>query len=320
MHTSLHGALLGAAALLLSACGTEPRQALGTLEYDRISLPAPVSERIVAVVVDEGGMVEAGQLLLQLDDAQARATLTSAQAQARRMLDMLAELEHGPRGEAIEQAGAQLDAAMARADEARAFHQRLLPLQAKQMVSAAMLDQARSAADSADATARAARAALDELLHGTRDEQLAQAHAALQSAQAQVDVQQVLLDKLSVTAPRRGRIDSLPYRRGDQPPAGAPVVILLVGDAPHARIYIPQPQRAAVGVGDSVRVHVASRTPALSGTVRMVRSEPVFTPYYALVGDDVAHLSYLAEITLGDDAAQLPAGLPVRVEFTGQPR
>ena len=48
----------------------------------------------------------------------------------------------------------------------------------------------------------------------------------------------------------------------------------------------------------------------------MIRSEPAFTPYYALVGKDAARLSYLAEIELtGQEARNLPAGLPVRVEF-----
>ena len=48
----------------------------------------------------------------------------------------------------------------------------------------------------------------------------------------------------------------------------------------------------------------------------MIRSEPGFTPYFALVGKDAARLSYLAEIELtGEDARSLPAGLPVRVEF-----
>jgi HlyD family secretion protein len=49
----------------------------------------------------------------------------------------------------------------------------------------------------------------------------------------------------------------------------------------------------------------------------MIRSEPSFTPYYALTGEDAARLSYLAEVSLGSDAAELPAGLPVRVEFDG---
>src|SRR3546814_10620654 len=33
--------------LLLSACAEDAPQALGTLEYDRITLPAPVAEKIV---------------------------------------------------------------------------------------------------------------------------------------------------------------------------------------------------------------------------------------------------------------------------------
>ena len=49
----------------------------------------------------------------------------------------------------------------------------------------------------------------------------------------------------------------------------------------------------------------------------MIRSEPSFTPYYALIGEDAARLSYLAEVSLGGEAAELPAGLPVRVEFDG---
>ena len=97
---------------------------------------------------------------------------------------------------------------------------------------------------------------------------------------------------------------------------GSPLAVLLVGDAPYARIYVPEQQRAKVHVGDAARVFVAGSDSALTGRVRAIRSEPSFTPYYALVGKDAARLSYLAEVALsGKDAAKLPAGLPVRVEF-----
>ena len=43
-------AMLGVSAGL-AACGTPPPQALGTLEYDRIALPAPAAERIVGIDV-----------------------------------------------------------------------------------------------------------------------------------------------------------------------------------------------------------------------------------------------------------------------------
>lgn len=182
-------------------------------------------------------------------------------------------------------------------------------------MAAADVDRARAAASSADAQARAVQAALAQLQNGTRGERLAQGEASVRAAEAQATSQQVTLDELSVVSPRAGRIDSLPYKLGARAPVGAPLAILLVGDAQYARIYVPEPIRAGVKVGDRAQVFIDGRERALQGTVRMIRSESSFTPYYALVGEDAARLSYLAEIELGRDAAELPAGLPVRVEF-----
>jgi len=271
--------LLGA--LLLAGCRADAPQALGTLEYDRVTLPAPVAERIVSIDVREGQRVEAGAKLLTLETTRTEAQAQAAQAQAR---------------------------------DASAYYARLQPLGKRQLVAAAEVDRARAAAGNAQAQVRAAQAALDELLHGTREEQLAQGEAALQAAQAQARAEQATLRKLDVVAPRAGRIDSIPYKLGDQSPVGAPLVVMLVGDTPHARVYVPEPIRADVAVGQRARVFVDGRDQAFEGTVRMIRSEPTFTPYYALTGDDAARLSYLAEIQLAP-GVDLPAGLPVRVEF-----
>ena len=76
--------------------------------------------------------------------------------------------------------------------------------------------------------------------------------------------------------------------------------------------------RMRVQVGDPVRIVLVGADGddrVFDGRVRMIRDEPSFTPYYALTGEDAARLSYLAEITLPEAAAKLPAGLPVRVEF-----
>jgi HlyD family secretion protein len=299
----------------LAACGKPPPQALGTLEYDRIALPAPAAERVVAIDVREGERVKAGQALLQLDPTHTQSELAAAEAQAQQQRGVLAELQAGPRGEDIDRARADLAAVQAQAREARAYYDRLVPLKGKGYVAAADLDRARAAAGNAEGQVAASRAALDELRHGTRPEQIAQAQAAVAAATAQASAQQVLLGKLAIVAPRAGRIDSLPYKLGDQAPIGAPVAILLAGDAPYARIYVPEQQRAQVRVGDAIQVFVSGRDQPYAGKVRTVRSEPDFTPYYALIGDDAARLSYLAEVTLGADAVELPAGLPVRVEF-----
>lgn len=307
-------ALLAMALLVLGGCARREPQVLGTLEWDRITLPAPVAEKIVAIDVKEGQRVAAGARLLQLEATRTRSQLEAAQAQARQSGEALAELRAGPRAEQIAQARASLSAAQAQATEARAYYARLRPLGERKLVAVADVDRARAAAGNADGQVRAAQAVLDELLHGTRTERLAQGEAAAAAAQAQAAVQSATLEKLDVTAPRAGRVDSLPYRLGDLAPVGAPLAILLVGDAPYARVYVPERLRAGVKPGQAARVFIDGRDGSLGGHVRMVRSEPVFTPYYALSGDDAARLSYLAEIVL-DAPTDLPAGVPVRVEF-----
>jgi HlyD family secretion protein len=307
------------AVLVMAGCAETPPQALGTLEYDRVALPAPAAERIVAIDVREGQEVATGAKLLTLERTRTQAQTRAAEAEAQRQRDALAELEAGTRSEEIAQARANLAAVQAQARDAAAYYARLQPLGSRQLVAASDVDRARAATGNAAAQVRAAQAVLEQLERGARVEQIAQARAAVEGAQAQVVAQQATLDKLDVVAPRAGRIDSLPYRLGDQAPVGAPLAILLVGDAPYARIYVPEPLRASVKVGDRVQVHVDGRDAVLSGRVRMIRSEPSFTPYYALIGEDAARLSYLAEISLGKDAAQLPAGLPVRVEFASGP-
>nr|WP_245559514.1 HlyD family efflux transporter periplasmic adaptor subunit [Luteimonas mephitis] len=303
--------------VLLPGCRHDAPQALGTLEFDRVTLPAPVAERIVSIDVREGQRVEAGAKLLTLERTRTGAQAQAALAEVQRQREVLAELQAGPRSEDIAQARANLNAAQAQARDASAYYARLQPLGRRQLVAAAEVDRARAAAGNAQAQVRAAQAALAELEHGTRREQIAQGEAALQAAQAQAEAEQATLQKLDLVAPRAGRVDSIPYKLGDQAPVGAPLVVMLVGGAPYARVYVPEPIRTGVAVGQRARVFVDGRDAALAGTVRMIRSEPSFTPYYALAGADAARLSYLAEIQLDKDAAALPAGVPLRVEFEG---
>ncbi|KRA53336.1 hemolysin secretion protein D [Pseudoxanthomonas sp. Root65] len=317
MRSELPRANLAVALILLTGCKADAPRALGTLEWDRVTLPSPVAEKIVRIDVREGQQVAAGAPLLQLELARTQSQLAAAQAQATQSREALAELRAGPRGEDIAQARASLAAAQAQARDADAYYARLQPLGRQQLVAASEVDRARAASQSAQAQVRQAQAALLELERGTRVEQVAQGAAAVVSAEAQAAVQAVTLDKLNVVAPRAGRIDSLPYKLGDQAPVGAPLAVMLVGDAPYARVYLPQAQRNTLKVGDSVQVRLDGQDKAYAGRVRMVRSEPSFTPYFALTGQDAARLSYLAEISLGKEAADLPVGAPVQVVSDG---
>ncbi|MBM1143467.1 HlyD family efflux transporter periplasmic adaptor subunit [Alcanivorax sp. ZXX171] len=296
---------------LLSACGGGPEPLPGTLEWDRVDILAEASEPVTELAVREGERVEPGRLLLRLDARRTQAQLDEARATLRQQRARLAELRHGARIEAVDAARAELAQAQSDRDTARTALQRARALHERGALAKAGLDDAGNAFDTAEARVNAQNARLTELLHGTRPEQLEQAEAAVESAQARVAGLAVSRERLDVTAPAAGRVDALPHRLGDQPAAGATLVTLLAGEAPYARVFIPELRRASVNPGDRYRVRVDGIEETFPAVVRSVRSEPAFTPYYALTGDDANRLSYQAELVLqGEAARRLPAGLP----------
>jgi HlyD family secretion protein len=299
--------------LALGACahngGSLPL--LGTLEWDRIAVPAEVSEPITQILVKEGDQVQAQQLLLTLDAQRIQGQVDAAQADVQRLAAALDELRNGARAETIDAARATLGRAQSTAANAKITRDRAADVRRKGLNSQADLDNAETALRQANADAAAARANLDFLLHGTRPEDLAQGEAALAQAQANLAQLKVTLQRLEVHAPRAGRIDALPFKLGDRPPVGAGVASLLVGDAPYARVFVPEALRASVQPGAHFSVHVDGVAQPFQATLARIRSEASFTPYYALNGDDASRLTYRAELVLeGAEARKLPAGIP----------
>ncbi|MCU5783914.1 secretion protein HlyD family protein [Alcanivorax balearicus MACL04] len=300
--------------LLLFGCNDQPEPLLGTIEWDRVAVLAEASEPVIELSVREGEAVTSGQPLLRLDPTRIQARLEAAQADLAGQRARLAELERGPRRETIDAARAELAQARSERTLARQDLRRTQTLFERGSVARANLDDARARVNSLGAQVDARQARLDELLAGTRPEQLDQARATLQAAQASVAELRRQRQRLDVVAPIAGRVDALPHRLGDQPAQGAVLVSLLGGDTPYARVYIPEPRRAAIRPGDRFRVAVDGIDKPFDAEVRSIRQDPAFTPYYALSGDDAARLSYMAELTLlGEAARELPAGVPCQV-------
>lgn len=305
------------AAGALAACGNgADAPLLGTLERDRVELTAEAHEPIVAIAVQEGDAVRAGATLVTLDPAATAARLAGARGRAEEARGRLAELVKGPRSEQILAARAAVEGAAARfAAENREFD-RVQSLVTQKLMAPSALDRQRSARDGADADRRRAEAEWQLLVRGTRSEQIDQARAALDAAQADEAALQLSLDRLTVKAPRNGLVDALPYEVGERPPAGAPVAVLLADGRPYARVFVPEPLRAQLRPGTKGLVRVDGTTRDWRGVVRYVSSDAAFTPYYALTQKDRRRLGYLAEIVLEEpEAATLPAGVPVEVRL-----
>lgn len=308
---------IAAWALALAACGDGSDALLGTLERDRVELVAEDQQTMLEVAVREGESVEAGALLLRLDPSTAAARLEQARANATAAERRHAEDLAGARKEQVSEARAVAAGATARADaESREFD-RVEKLVADKMVPANLLDRQRALKDSAIADRNAARDRLAELVNGTRTEVVEQSAAAVAAAQAQVAELELSLERHTVRAPRKGVVDALPYELGERPPKGAPVVVMLAGGQPYARIYIPETRRTGVSAGTAATVRIDGSDRDWKAEVRYVSSEAAFTPYYSLNARERGRLAYLAEIVLTEpDATTLPTGIPVEVMLT----
>jgi HlyD family secretion protein len=304
-------ALFVFAAFGLAAC-TEPATAplVGTLEWDRIAVTAELSEPVLRWAVAEGDRIEAGAVVLELDARRQDARIAEAEGQLAMSEARLTELTRGARIETIDAARANLARARAAQTDAETEYARVAELRKRELVAQSAVDQALAARNQRRAETQAAEAQLRELTQGTRPEQIEQAAAAVAAARASLDTLKLTRERLTVRAPRAGRVDALPFRAGDQPPVGAELVSMLVGDAPYARVFVPAPQRAELRPGAQFEVQVEGIAAPFSATLRSIRSEPSFTPYYALAGNDASRLVYRAELLL-DGGAELPAGLPL---------
>ncbi len=306
--------------LLLAGCNQSAShmQVMGTLEWDRIELIAETSEPIVEIRVREGDQVQAGQVVLRQETSRYQAQLDEAEATRAQAAARLAELKRGPRSERIAEARAKLAGAESVLDARNKDLERIRALVAKKLISTQDLDRARADRDSALASRDAARAELEELLAGTTAEELKQAQDALARAEASLRATKVTLERLTIVTPQAGRIDALPYKLGERPSPGAVVAVMLGGEAPYARVYVPETLRVQITPGRLAEVHLDGTEQAFAARVRTVSQEPTFTPYFALTERDRSRLSYVAEITLtGPEASALPAGVPVRVTFPG---
>jgi multidrug resistance efflux pump len=197
-HTSTASASAPAAAPVINAPGhVEPLR-------DPVALAFETAGRIVAIDVDEGEAVHAGQIVARLDDRLPKARVAQAQAQVAAAEARYALARRGPRHEDVEAARADADAAAAEAEHRGTERARSERLGEVGAVASSAVDADSAAARVASATAAAASARYESLAKGTRAEQIAEAAASLEAARAELDGATIALDQTLLRAPADG--------------------------------------------------------------------------------------------------------------------
>ena len=290
-------------------------QALGQLESDRIELVAEFSEVITAIEVIEGDVIAPGAIVVRQDSDRVDIRIEEARASIRRIEAILAEQISGPRVETIDAARANLSAAQIERSYRERELSRLMGLRERSLTSAESVDSAQNLLNAAQARIELVSAQLAELQAGTRTEQIDQTNAQLAQARAQLASLELDKRRLAIASTVAGIVDSLPFELGERPRPGDVVAVLLGGDQPYARLYIPEPMRVQIRPGSQLQIAVDGRRGTVTGTVRRVAAEAAFTPYFALTERDRGRLSYIAEVTLPNMPERLPDGIPVQAVF-----
>lgn len=312
-HIAAKPILLALIASLAGCSSSETNVALGTLERDRIVLPATVAEIVIDRPFKEGSKVTTGDLLVQLDTRQQRLVVQNLEAELAQRKAQLIQLRNGPRKEEIAAAEARVESSRAVLRENRLQLERVEDLVKRKVASRSELDSVKALVDSNAARLREAEAQLNLLHAGTRDEEIAQAEAQHRGTKARLALEQERLSDLSIVATRNGVLDALPFELGERTTQGGPAAVILSDDPPYARVYIPETRRAVINEGTELQVRVDGSATVFAGHVRWIAKEPAFTPYYALNSSERSRLVYLAEVQLAAEAGSLPAGLPVQV-------
>src|SRR5271167_4940542 len=149
----------------------------GDVDLRQVELAFNNSERIAAVLVQEGDRVKRGQVLARLDASRLEPEVAQAEATAAAQRQAVARLRNGSRPQEIAEARANVESAEADAINARGQYERRKTLAANSVVSQQDLENAKAALDVAEAKLAVNQKALDLAIAGPRKEDIGQAEA-----------------------------------------------------------------------------------------------------------------------------------------------
>jgi multidrug resistance efflux pump len=178
----------------------------GNIDVRVVDVAFNESDRIIAMHVEEGDAVEAGQLLAELDGSRLEHAMLETEAEVAAQRAVVARFEHGSRPEEIERARAEVERSRADAEYAKMDWKRLESLLDSAVISQQEVDNARTRYDMAAAALQVAEKNYQLAQLGPRKEQIAQGRARVAQAQASLEYRRVLLDATEVRAPINGTV------------------------------------------------------------------------------------------------------------------
>jgi HlyD family secretion protein len=250
----------------------------GRIEAERVDVALKFSGRIIDVLVDEGQMVAAGDVIAQIDSTELRAQVRAARAATRQAWQELA------------QAKALVVQREGELAYAKAEFERAQTLAARGYSSRESVDLRRSQEITAGAALNTARA------------QIASAEAAIEVSEANVAALMANLADYTLTAPRSGRVQYRMAEPGEVLAAGGKVVSLLDLTDVYMDVYLPTDDAGRLRLGAEARlIFDAAPQYVIPAIVNFVASEAQFTPKYVETASEREKLMFRVKLQIPTD-------------------
>jgi len=288
-----------------------PHTLSGYIEGEPLYLAAPIAGTVRVVNVVRGQDVAAGQPLFVVDPTQVRAEYEQATAEATAASAQAQDVRKGQRPVELAVFDANIAAAEAQARDARATLRRVEPLVRQGWYAKARLDDAKAAADAADAQVRAARRQRDAATLGAREDQIRAADARVAQARAAATGAGARLADVAPKAPGKARVEDIFFHAGEWAPANQPILSLLPDERIKVRFFVPERELSAYRIGRTVRFACDGCARNLTARVEFVSPRPEFTPPVIYSREARDRLVYLVEAR---PSVRLNPGQPVDVE------
>lgn len=288
----------------------------GIIEAKEVDISAEIPARIVKLYYDEGDEVNAGDVIVALDERdyvqsleRQKAAMMAAQS---RWNDLLA----GARKQELKRAEADLDAAKANMGKAKADLERFQKLYKDDIVSIEMLQSAETQFDVTRERWKAAQEALKLLEEGSRKDEIEMARWQIKQAEAAVEIARIKLGYTRITSPIKGRILSKNFEEGELPIIGSPIFTLADIKKPWVKIYVGEKFYGKVKLGQEAFVESDSFPGRkFKGNVSFISSEAEFTPKNIQTKEERVKLVFAVKILLDNEEEELKPGMPVDVEI-----
>jgi HlyD family secretion protein len=289
----------------------------GNVDLRQVQLSFNNSERIAAVLVQEGDRVRQGQLVARLDTRRLEPQVAQAEAQVAAQQQVVQRLRSGSRPEEIAQARANVESAKADTVNARQQYERIksaAEMSAGRAVRQQDVDSAKAALEVAEAKLVVNQRALELAVIGPRKEDIAEAEAQLRANEAQLALLRQQLADAELLAPVDAVVRTRILEPGDMASPQKPVFTLAITNPKWVRAYVSEPDLGKLHEGMAAAIAVDSFPGRrFEGWVGFISPVAEFTPKAVQTEELRTSLVYEVRVFVQDPADELRLGMPATV-------